>query len=142
MKKKTLTGTELTAAFWGAAADDGVYTRLSSGVEVRVRQFPLHELLLKGTLPNSIKKTALKVYNQGTPAIASEEDLDNIRFVDYVVAYALVEPKACHGGEKEPGGFPVQKIPVSDRLEIFKLALGGVHAEREKLVPLSVAMTS
>lgn len=136
MKDQQLS-TKTTLNFWKTFSNDGISETLSNGLPVKIRQFPLHQFLLNGKLPNKLQEIALRVYNQGTPAIADQTNVDNIKFVDYIIAYSLVEPKAYHPGidKPDPDAIPVHNIPVADRLEIFRKAMGTIDLSAEKLAP-------
>lgn len=124
---------EYAANFWRAgSADTGLPLRLPSGVTVRARQYPLHEMLLRGRLPKTLQAAALRVYNDGAVALTAELAAENIAFVDAVITYCLVAPQVYDNQTPASAdAMSVHLIPLRDRLRLFTWGLGEVSAERD-----------
>jgi len=127
---------EYAAKFWRAVTDaQGVSVLLPSGVSVRLRQYPLHEMIAQQRVPKRLQAAALRVYNEGAGALDITAAADNIAFLDVVICYSVVAPSVCDGqAPVADGAVLVHQIPVRDRLFIFAWAMGGVRASQD-LVP-------
>lgn len=137
-----ITSPEYAAKFWTAvSASDGVPVKLPSGVTVKMRQYPLHEMLLQGRLPKRLQAAAVHVYNEGAGALDVAAAAENIAFMDAVLTYCVVAPQIYDGETPASAdAISVHAIPLRDRLRMFTWAMGDARISAE-IIPFSDPMT-